>query len=79
MTRMRSLMARTSGRSEEIMMMAMPSAASSLMMKEGFLKMEQAVVALTHCQKNQLSFDDALDELGWTMPTRVTMPGDDSR
>ena len=37
------------------------------LMREGILKMEQAVVALNYCQHNQVSFDDALDELGWTL------------
>lgn len=46
------------------------------LMREGFLQMEQAVLALNHCQNHQVSFDDALDELGWTVPTQVSMPGD---
>lgn len=52
------------------------AARALFLIREDFLKMEQAVVALNHCQKNQVSFDDALDELGWTIPTRVAMPGD---
>ena len=43
------------------------------LMRDDFIKMEQAVVALNHCQKNQVSFDEALDELGWTMPTRISI------
>ncbi len=49
------------------------------LMREGYLKMEQAVLALNLCQKNQLSFDEALDELGWTAPTKVSLPGDHSK
>lgn len=52
------------------------AARALFLMREGYLKMEQAVLALNHCQKNQVSFDDALDELGWVAPTRVSMPGD---
>jgi hypothetical protein len=33
--------------------------------------MEQAIVALSHCQRNRCSFDDALQELGWTINTRM--------
>ncbi len=40
------------------------------LLREGFLKMEQAVVALNHCQKNHVSFDDALQQLGWTLRPR---------
>ncbi len=41
------------------------------LLREGFLKMEQAIVALSHCQRNRCSFDDALQELGWTINTRM--------
>jgi hypothetical protein len=40
------------------------------LLREGFLKMEQAVVALNHSQKNRISFDDALQQLGWTLRAR---------
>jgi CBS domain-containing protein len=41
------------------------------LLREGFLNMEQAIVALSHCQRNRSSFDDALQELGWTVNTRM--------
>lgn len=40
------------------------------LLREGFLKMEQAVVALNHCQKYHVPFDDALQQLGWTLRSR---------
>jgi len=40
------------------------------LLREGFLKMEQAVVALNHSQKHRVSFDDALQQLGWTLRSR---------
>jgi hypothetical protein len=41
------------------------------LLREGFLKMEQATHALNHCQRNRCSFDDALQELGYTINTRM--------
>lgn len=41
------------------------------LVREGYLKMEQAIIALNYCQRSQVSFDDALEELGWTLPTRL--------
>ncbi len=49
---------------------------AQFLVREGFLRMEQAIIALNHCEKHQVSFDDALQELGWIMPSRVKMPGD---
>jgi hypothetical protein len=40
------------------------------LLREGFLKQEQAIIALHYCQRLQCSLDDALDELGWTVSTR---------
>lgn len=50
---------------------------AQFLVREGFLQMEQAIVALNHCEKNQTSFDDALSDLGWIMPTKISMLGDD--
>lgn len=44
---------------------------SQFLIREGFLKVEQAIVALNLCQRSQVSFDDALEELGWVVPTRL--------
>jgi hypothetical protein len=41
------------------------------LLQQGFLNLEQAIVALSHCRLNQVSFDDALQELGWTVATRM--------
>ncbi|HEY9718751.1 MAG TPA: hypothetical protein V6C69_14870 [Trichormus sp.] len=41
------------------------------LLREEFLNMEQAIVALSHCQRHRVSFDDALQELGWTVNTRM--------
>jgi CBS domain-containing protein len=51
---------------------------AQFLVREGFLRMEQAIIALNHCEKHSCSFDDAIQELGWTMPTpsRVKMPGE---
>ncbi|MGH9552152.1 MAG: hypothetical protein ACRD3W_22385, partial [Terriglobales bacterium] len=46
------------------------------LLREGFLNMEQAIVALSHCQRNRVSLDDALQELGWTVNTRMQYDGD---
>lgn len=35
------------------------------LIREGFLKQEQAVIALNYCQRMRCTFDDALVELGW--------------
>jgi hypothetical protein len=41
------------------------------LLREGFLREEQAIVALHYCQKMNCSIDDAMEELGWTVPTRT--------
>lgn len=45
------------------------------LLREGFLKMEQAVVALNHCQKHNVVFDEALQQLGWTVRTKLRQDG----
>lgn len=35
------------------------------LLREGYLKMDQAIVALTHCQRNKVTFDEALKQLGF--------------
>jgi len=44
------------------------------LLREHFLKQEQAIVALTYCHKMKCSFDDALNDLGWTIATRSVPP-----
>ncbi len=41
------------------------------LIREGFLKMEQAIMALHFANRGRVSFDDALEELGWSVPTRL--------
>jgi hypothetical protein len=35
---------------------------------ENRLKIEQAIIALHYCQRSRVSFDDAIEELGWEKP-----------
>lgn len=49
------------------------------MLREGFLKEEQAVIALNYCNRMRCSFNEALNELGWTelqrqRPKTVELP-----
>jgi len=44
------------------------------LLREGFLKPEQGIIALNYCQRSKVSFDDAMAELGWVMPSRITEP-----
>lgn len=39
------------------------------LLKHGYLTVDDAVVALQYCNKNKISFDDALDELGIRKPS----------
>jgi hypothetical protein len=38
------------------------------LMELGRLKMEQAIIALHYCQRSRVSFNDAVDEMGWEKP-----------
>jgi hypothetical protein len=38
------------------------------LLEEKRLKIEQAIIALHYCQRSRVSFDDAIDELGWEKP-----------
>jgi hypothetical protein len=42
------------------------------LIREGFLKMEQAIIALHYCQRKQVTFDEAMEELGWQLKPQVT-------
>lgn len=48
------------------------------LLREGFLSMEQAIVAINHTQRQQISLDDALQELGWTVNTRMSYGSEDA-
>ncbi len=37
------------------------------LVRDGFLKIEQAIIALNYCQRAKVSLDDAIQELGWTI------------
>lgn len=41
------------------------------LLSEEILTIEQAILALLYSQSRKVSFDDALDELGWTVPTKM--------
>lgn len=38
------------------------------LIEENRLKVEQAIIALHYCQRSRVSFDEAVDELGWEKP-----------
>lgn len=38
------------------------------LLEEKRLKIEQAIIALHYCQRSRVTFDDAIDELGWEKP-----------
>lgn len=42
------------------------------LIREGFLKQEQAVIALNYCQRMRCTFDEALVELGWKAQDQPT-------
>jgi hypothetical protein len=44
---------------------------AQFLLREDFLKEEQAIIALHYCQRMQCTMDNALEELGWTVPTRT--------
>ncbi len=46
------------------------------LLREGFLKEEQAIIALHYCQRMHCSMDEAMVELGWTVPTRTVIEGE---
>lgn len=41
------------------------------MIREGFMKLEQCVIALNYCAKSKVDFDTALDEMGWQNPRKL--------
>ena len=38
------------------------------LLDENRIKIEQAIIALHYCQRSRVSFDDAIEELGWEKP-----------
>jgi hypothetical protein len=38
------------------------------LLEEKRLKIEQAIIALHYCQRSRVTFDDAIEELGWEKP-----------
>lgn len=38
------------------------------LIEDGRLKVEQAIIALHYCQRSRVSFDEAVEELGWEKP-----------
>jgi hypothetical protein len=41
------------------------------MIREGFLKLEQCIIALNYCNRSRVDFDTALDEMGWQNPRKL--------
>ncbi len=41
------------------------------MIREGFLKLEQCIIALNYCSRSRVDFDTALDEMGWQNPRKL--------
>jgi hypothetical protein len=41
------------------------------MIREGFLKLEQYIIALNYCSRSRVDFDTALEEMGWQNPRKL--------
>jgi hypothetical protein len=41
------------------------------LIREGLMKIEQVIMALNYCERMRVSFDDALDEMGWQNPRKI--------
>lgn len=41
------------------------------LIREGLMKIEQVIMALNYCERMRVSFDDALDEMGWQNPRKL--------
>jgi hypothetical protein len=37
-------------------------------MKEDRMKLEQVMIVLNFCQRSRMTFDEAIEELGWDAP-----------
>jgi hypothetical protein len=46
---------------------------AQFLIREGFLNMEQAIIALTQCRQTGQPFDEVIQQLGWTFPTRASV------
>jgi len=44
---------------------------AQFLIREGFINMEQAIIALTQCRQTGQPFDEVIQQLGWTFPTRA--------
>jgi hypothetical protein len=40
------------------------------MIRKGFLKIEQCIIALNYCFRSRIGFDEAFEELGWSNPRK---------
>jgi hypothetical protein len=43
---------------------------AQFLIREGFLGLEQAIIALSQCRQTGQSFDEVIQQLGWTFQTR---------
>ena len=41
------------------------------LIREGLMKIEQVIMALNYCERMRVSFDDALEEMGWQNPRKL--------
>jgi hypothetical protein len=41
------------------------------LIREGLMKIEQVIMALNYCERMRVTFDDALDEMGWQNPRKI--------
>lgn len=44
---------------------------AQFLLREGFLHFEQAMIAISYAKKNGVTFDEAIVELGWSVPPRI--------
>ncbi|MBU6450644.1 MAG: hypothetical protein KGS72_02620 [Cyanobacteria bacterium REEB67] len=41
------------------------------LIREGLMKIEQVIMALNYCERMRVTFDEALDEMGWQNPRKI--------
>jgi hypothetical protein len=41
------------------------------LIREGLMRIDQVIMALNYCERMRVSFDDALDEMGWQNPRKL--------
>jgi len=41
------------------------------LIREGLMRIDQVIMALNYCERMRVTFDDALDEMGWPNPRKL--------